>query len=222
MNASYVTFDFDPSRVLQAPGWKAQWHVGVSVTTSRKLVAFISGIPISLRVRQNTFPVSEINFLCIHKKLRDKRLTPVLIKEISRRCYLDEIWQAIYTAGKLLPTPVSTCRYFHRPLDWQMLYEVGFAQCPSNSKPAYQVLKYALPTKTSTPNLRAMEAKDVDAVNDLLKRYLDRFDVAQIFTREEVAHWFLQGSLEKQVVWSYVVEVLFFLFALTGINILIV
>jgi glycylpeptide N-tetradecanoyltransferase len=103
-----------------------------------------------------------------------------------------------------------------------MLYEVGFAQCPSNSKPAYQVLKYALPTKTSTPNLRAMEAKDVDAVNDLLKWYLDRFDVAQIFTREEVAHWFLQGSLEKQVVWSYVVEVLFFLFALTGINILIV
>jgi hypothetical protein len=54
MNASYVTFDFDPSRVLQAPGWKAQWHVGVRVTTSRKLVAFISGSPISLRVRQNT------------------------------------------------------------------------------------------------------------------------------------------------------------------------
>jgi glycylpeptide N-tetradecanoyltransferase len=179
------------------------------VTTSKKLVAFISGIPISLRVRQNTLCASEINFLCVHKKLRDKRLAPVLIKEITRRCYLDEIWQAIYTGGKLLPTPVSTCRYFHRPLEWQMLYDVGFAQCPSNSKPAYQVAKYALPTKTLTPNLRAMETKDIDAVHELLSQYLNKFDIAQIFTKEEVAHWFLQGSLDEQVVWSYVVEVFY-------------
>lgn len=27
----------------------------------------------------------EINFLCVHKKLRSKRLAPVLIKEITRR-----------------------------------------------------------------------------------------------------------------------------------------
>lgn len=30
-------------------------------------------------------PMVEINFLCVHKKLRSKRLAPVLIKEITRR-----------------------------------------------------------------------------------------------------------------------------------------
>lgn len=30
----------------------------------------------------------EINFLCVHKKLRDKRLAPLLIKEITRRVNL--------------------------------------------------------------------------------------------------------------------------------------
>ena len=53
----------------------------------------------------------EINFLCVHKKLRSKRVAPVLIKEITRRVNREGIFQAVYTAGVLLPKPISVCRY---------------------------------------------------------------------------------------------------------------
>lgn len=53
----------------------------------------------------------EINFLCVHKKLRSKRVAPVLIREITRRVNIEGIFQAVYTAGVVLPKPVSTCRY---------------------------------------------------------------------------------------------------------------
>jgi hypothetical protein len=53
----------------------------------------------------------EINFLCVHKKLRAKRLAPVLIKEITRRVNLENVWQAAYTAGIVLPKPLATCRF---------------------------------------------------------------------------------------------------------------
>lgn len=53
----------------------------------------------------------EINFLCVHKKLRSKRVAPVLIREITRRVHLTGIFQAVYTAGVVLPKPVGTCRY---------------------------------------------------------------------------------------------------------------
>lgn len=53
----------------------------------------------------------EINFLCVHKKLRSKRVAPVLIREITRRVNLEGIFQAVYTAGVVLPKPVGTCRY---------------------------------------------------------------------------------------------------------------
>jgi glycylpeptide N-tetradecanoyltransferase len=53
----------------------------------------------------------EINFLCVHKKLRAKRLAPVLIREITRRVHLQSIFQATYTAGMRLPRPVTVCRY---------------------------------------------------------------------------------------------------------------
>ena len=35
----------------------------------------------------------EINFLCVHKKLRAKRLAPVLIREITRRVNITGIFQ---------------------------------------------------------------------------------------------------------------------------------
>ena len=52
----------------------------------------------------------EINFLCVHKKLRSKRVAPVLIREITRRVNLEGVFQAVYTAGVVLPKPVACCR----------------------------------------------------------------------------------------------------------------
>ena len=53
----------------------------------------------------------EINFLCVHKKLRSKRVAPVLIKEITRRVHQQGLFQAVYTAGVVLPKPVASCRW---------------------------------------------------------------------------------------------------------------
>jgi len=204
-------FNYSPSFLswaLKAPGWRKDWHIGVRATQSRKLVAFISAIPLELRVRKNILNASEVNFLVVHKKLRDKRLAPVLIGEITRCCNLVGVYQAIYTAGVVLPTPISTCRYFHRSLNWEKLYDVGFSPLPQGSTKQRQVLKFKLPTSTSTHGLRLMVKKDIPAVLDLLKRYLERFQIAQVFTEEEVTHWLLHSSTlsPEQVVWSYVVE----------------
>lgn len=200
---------------LKPPGWKKEWHIGVRTKTPApaegekkakgKLVAFISGVPVTLRIRQSTVKAVEINFLTIHRKLRSKRLAPVLIKEVTRQCYRNGIYQALYTAGTLLPTPVTTCRYYHRSLDWPHLYKTGFSHLPHRSTEGMQVRKYFLPSKTSTKHLRPMKPADVDQVRDLLVRYIDRFHLKQDFSREEMAH-LLCSEASKGVVWAYVVE----------------
>jgi len=63
---------------------------------------------------------------------------------------LRDIWQAAYTAGRVLPKPVATCQYWHRSLDpkkvrwpshaWRLL--------PSATSPATRACPYP-----STPNL---------------------------------------------------------------------
>lgn len=101
-------------------------HVGVRVTKSGRLISFISAIPATILVYGKQLKVVEINFLCVHKKLRSKRLAPVLIKEITRRVNLTGIFQAVYTAGVVLPKPVTTCRYWHRSLNPRKLIEVSY------------------------------------------------------------------------------------------------
>lgn len=194
---------------LKAPGWRKSWHVGVRAKTAKRtLVASIFGIPTEIRVRDQSIQVVEINYLCIHKKLRSQRLAPVMIKEVTRKCNLEGIYQAIYTGGVVLPTPVSTCRYFHRPIQWLKLYEVEFCQLPPYATKDRMIKKNALPDKTSTPNWRPMRVDDIDGALHLLDRYLKRFQLAQNFTRAEVEHWFInkQKTPGDRVVWAFVVE----------------
>lgn len=195
---------------LKPPGWRKLWHVGVRTKTTQegkrgKLVAFIAGVPAELNVRANKIKAIEINFLTIHRKLRSKRLAPVLIKEITRRCYLSGIYQALYTAGTLLPSPVSTCRYYHRALDWEHLYKMGFSHLPRGSTPLRQKLRYKLENKTATKGLRVMKSADIPAVKDLLNRYTKLFHLRQELSEDEVAHYLCSGA-SKGIVWSYVVE----------------
>ena len=63
--------------------------------------------------------------LHISHNFRSKRLAPVLIKEITRRVNLTDRWQAVYTAGVVLPRPVGRCRYYHRSLNPKKLIEVS-------------------------------------------------------------------------------------------------
>ena len=53
----------------------------------------------------------------------------VLIKEITRRVHVSGMFQAVYTAGVVLPKPVAQCRYWHRSLRPKKLIEGAPARC---------------------------------------------------------------------------------------------
>lgn len=206
----HLSHSLTNERALLTPGYKKPWHVGLRATHNdkRKLCAFISGIPITLSVRGNTFSSVEINFLCIHKKLRSKRLAPVLIKEVTRRCHLQGIWEAVYTAGVVPSKPIATCRYYHRSLSWLKLYETGFSPLPPGWTKQRMIMRNQLAETTQMEGIRLMEATDIKAVTGLLKKYLAKFDLAPVYSEEEVRHWFLHsGDDETRVIWAYVVEV---------------
>ncbi|XP_052351523.1 glycylpeptide N-tetradecanoyltransferase 2-like isoform X1 [Oncorhynchus keta] len=213
LNENYVEdddnmfrFDYSPSFLkwaLRPPGWLPQWHCGVRVSSNKKLVGFISAIPADIHVYDTLKKMVEINFLCVHKKLRSKRVAPVLIREITRRVNLEGIFQAVYTAGVVLPKPVSTCRYWHRSLNPRKLVEVKFSHLSRNMTLQRTMKLYRLPDSTKTPSLRAMERRDVRQVTELLQKHMRRFQLAPSMGEEEVAHWFLP---QDNIIDTFVVE----------------
>ncbi|XP_062204227.1 glycylpeptide N-tetradecanoyltransferase 1-like [Phragmites australis] len=199
-------FNYSPAFLrwaLKPPSFFRAWHIGVRAKESKKLVAFISGVPARIRAHDDVVRMAEINFLCVHKKLRSKRLAPVLIREVTRRVHQENIWQAAYTAGVVLPTPITTCRYWHRSLNPKKLIDVGFSRLGPRMTMSRTIRLYKLPDAPLTPGFRRMELRDVAAVTRLLKAYLARFVVAPDFDEVDVEHWLLP---REDVVDSYLVE----------------
>ena len=187
----YFRFDYSEDFLewaLTPPGYRNDFLLGVRASASKKLVAFISGIPANVKVQStDRLDVVEINFLCVHKKLRAKRLAPVLIKEITRRVNKTGVFQAVYTAGVVLPVPVASSRYFHRSLNPKKLVRVGFSRLNPRMTMARMVKLYRLPNEPSNP-LVEMGPEHVDGVYDLLKTYLEsKFKLHVNFSKEEVA-----------------------------------
>ncbi|XP_016986414.1 glycylpeptide N-tetradecanoyltransferase-like [Drosophila rhopaloa] len=175
---------------LKPPGWKSDWHVGVRVETTGQLVAFISAIPGKLRCYNKVIKVVDVNFMCVHKRLRGKRVAPILMREITRRVNLKGIFQAFFTAGVHLPTPVGSCRCWHRFLNPQKLVEVRYTPMSRNLTVQHALQLYSLPNETKTKGFRPIREEDMDQAHKLLEKYLTRFKLCPVFSKDEFSHWF--------------------------------
>ncbi|CAP38094.1 Protein CBR-NMT-1 [Caenorhabditis briggsae] len=189
---------------LQVPGYRPEWHCGVRADGSNRLLAFIGAVPQTVRVYDKTVPMVEINFLCVHKNLRSRRVAPVLIREITRRVNITGIFQAAFTAGIVIPKPVSVCRYYHRSLNPRKLIDVRFSHLSAKMTMARTIKLYKLPDEPATRTLREMKESDVGQVFKLLTTSLKQYSLAPVYKdEEEMAHALLP---RKNVVYSYVAQ----------------
>jgi glycylpeptide N-tetradecanoyltransferase len=119
-------------------------HVGVKGTGKDNLLAFISATPRKAVINENTVKMADVNFMCVHKKLRNKKLAPILMKEIKRRLNLQNIWSGVYTSGDVFPHPFAQAPYFHRSLNAKKNVETGFSVLPQNEPLARYVKRMKL------------------------------------------------------------------------------
>ena len=149
------------SWALKPPGWRRDWHIGVRTGSKEgkkgKLVAFIAGIPVTLKTGDQKFQATEINFLTIHRRLRGKRLAPVL----------DQRSHAPMLPQRHLPSPLhrrhAPAPHPSRRVGTTTAASTGststkraFSHLPPNSSELRQKYKYKLEAQTSTKGLRPM------------------------------------------------------------------
>ena len=158
------------------------FNVGVKV--NGRIVGSIIGTPMRIRVRQNVISVLSINFLCVHQKLRGKRLAPVLIKEISIRARHDGIMYAIYTGPRDLHTSICDVRYYHRPLDMPRLIQCGMCDQSECDHP--------LPPTTYSKWQEAENEVDIRYITSLLSE--TKGDLQRIWTHSEVQRELVNGG----------------------------
>jgi glycylpeptide N-tetradecanoyltransferase len=188
---------------LTPPGYNRDWLFGVRGGKNNALFGFISGIPVDMNVRGKKIKMAEINFLCVHKKLRTKRLAPVLILEVTRRVNMTNVWQAVYTAGIVIPKPFAKTTYWHRSLNPKKLIDVGFSSLPAKQTMARYQKLLKLPSEPTIEGVRPMEYKDIPIVHAMLTEYLKKFDTHFEFSQDELIHFILPRD---DVIEAWVIE----------------
>lgn len=135
---------------LTPPGYMFNLHIGVRVSRTKRIYGMITGIPSCMSVFGKTERMIEINFLCVHKSLRGKRLGPVLIKEVTRRVGMwSNIRTAVYTSGSRISKPIGLVKYYHRLLNPKKLVETQYSRLP----PGLTMMKFCRVHAVSTVTL---------------------------------------------------------------------
>ncbi|XP_070401708.1 glycylpeptide N-tetradecanoyltransferase 1 isoform X4 [Nothobranchius furzeri] len=201
-----IRFDFSLEYLqwaLQSPNGLLQWLLAVRVDSNKKLVGFIAAVPAGIRIYETMKQLVQVKFLCVHKKLRLKRMAPVLIRELTRRVNQQGLHQAVYTAGTVLPTPLSSCSLWHRPLNPRKLMEVNFPGLRQKMSLQQAIKFYCLPEVPKVQGLRPMIKEDAPGIHSLLQKNLSKFHLSPLLSLQEVEHWFLP---RENVNDTYVVE----------------
>lgn len=177
------------------------WQFGV-FDRNNKVVAFISGIPLELISSGVLIKSVQVNFLCIRKEYRTKRLAPLLISELTRRAYQHGIFQALFTGSTKLAEPLSTACYYHKLLNCGKLFRCGFAG-PDVMHP---FLKAQQPDKAPPFNTKEtieLLKIDLDNVNKVYESYQvesSKLAIFASFSLDEFMHWMLP---KENVLYSF-------------------
>lgn len=170
---------------MQPWGYKKEWHMGICSKRNKKLLGFISGVPIKIQIGEDVVEAADLNFLCVQKgfkKFSFGSLGSFMIDEMRRRVDLEGVSKAVYLTVSERSTPSITCQPWYRALKEE---------------------KQPLPAATTqTPGLRPMLPCDVPAVTKLIRSYLRQFRVSSYLEEADVTHWLLPRD---KVVYSYVV-----------------
>ncbi|KAF7683981.1 Glycylpeptide N-tetradecanoyltransferase 2 [Astathelohania contejeani] len=164
---------------LNAPGVRPEY--AVTVKYAGEIVGFTLAREHTVQHKGVIRRVVSVNFLCLTRNLRKRRLAPVIIREVTRRANKNGIFQAIFTGGIKLPFSFSTSQYFHFPIDGPELVKLGYMRQYHSQRKLNAI----------RPGTRTMEERDIDRVMELYKKSATKYSLYEIYNKEEFKYNFL-------------------------------
>lgn len=171
----------------------------ITVLTEDKgsIVGLITGVYNKVRIDRKIVDVLDVNFLCVHKKLRGKKLTNVLIKELER---LSKVESAVYSTN-VSTNSFNSYQYYSRALNIDKLINSNFLSIEKDVTEQEVVNAHYLPETPST--LVEMEDKHLAQAYELFIDYTTRYNYCYYPTYEQFVKTFYNN---KHVVSAVVLE----------------
>jgi glycylpeptide N-tetradecanoyltransferase len=178
---------------MNPPNMRRDWLVGIRQRDSGLLVGFICGLPMSACIGGAVVEkVMEIKNLYVHPAFRGKRLTPILISEVSRRVRQHNYCVALYTSSVTITRPLCKARFYQRPLNVVKLSAVRFKEVSRGQTLPRLQRRYG-ETAALPAGWKRMEERHVGRAWQLLHSHLAQFKVHQMLSEAEFRYWFVNA-----------------------------
>jgi glycylpeptide N-tetradecanoyltransferase len=173
--------------------------VCIGLEADGKMGGFVSARTQKMQVYGNQMDMAEINFLCVHSKLRKKRVAETLIKEIRRIMNNKGLEQGIFFTDRYLPSPTVSLKYFHRPINYAKLlkHEYVFKE---ESETLEHMVKYYKVVPNSDKELVLMKEQHYQQAFECYNQYVDKYFLHDILTLQQ----FICKYKPSKVVKTYV------------------
>ncbi len=163
------------------PQWTVFLNLGLKFNRSNRLNGYINSNFRKIIIKKKISFCSEINFLCLEKKLRKKLFVQLLIKEITRRLNFFGITHAIYTTGLPFLKSQLEANYFYFLLN-------------NSKKLKFQENLYR-ERKRFFSNFFGLELIKKDDLKDSInlknvRKSFKKKSIYKHFTIEDFAYWF--------------------------------
>lgn len=165
--------------ILSAPRSRPEFHLGLvtanPLDSPGELVAFISTVPATMSIDGEHLESGEIGFLCIDRRYRSMRLTPVLSEEIIRRLIRNSYFQGIFQSKDVLYGRLTQVGCYSRPL----LLPDG---------------------RSERSDLVRVNQSNIEKVRTFVNQEMRKYSVSKFFSPEDFKHNFLP---RKDIVESF-------------------
>lgn len=155
-------------------------------------------------VFESTQKFAVVNFLCIHPTYRGKKMVFSLLDEITRRVVQKGINQGCFTTERCIPTPVTTLRYYHRPLNYLKLFKLGFVDLESeklpNKKNPENIQRLLNIVGKMPSNYILMEEKHMETVLKIYNSYIKRYNIYVNYNIEKLKLLLLNKFVKSYVI----------------------
>lgn len=212
-------------KALMLPNSISDWMI--SIKYNGNIIGFIAGTPIKVKILKNDTTATtiktkeevkdedkkdeqeelekeivQVDFLCVHKKWRNKRMAPVLVRELTRRIIKKGIFQAVYTSSNEMSLPISKSKFFMKYLDISNLIKNSFLDITDPKK--IQELKFRYSTKNvSKLNWQKCEENDIPELKKAFDKFYKNMKIKLIWNDELLKYWFID---QDKVVYSYILK----------------
>jgi glycylpeptide N-tetradecanoyltransferase len=140
-----------------------------------ELIGFICGKKVNMILNGEKQIMAEIDFLCIKKDNRNKKLCPTLINNIKQKFNNIGIYNAIFTSEHNYPNKITHCDYYIRFINIKKLYDIGYINI--NDEKNFELPKI----KGNKKLIKIDNEKELLECFDLYNKYYKRFDCYEDF-----------------------------------------